>query len=67
MIQNAEKFPWITKICDDINLLVADPKFLHNVDNYMAYNLQKIQIDSSQIEISMNFSIPQKFFCILDQ
>ena len=33
----------------------------------MAYNLQKFQIDSSQAEISTNFFIPQKFFCILDQ
>jgi len=33
----------------------------------MAYNLQKFQIESSQIEISTNVFIMQTFFCILDQ
>ena len=37
------------------------------MDNYMAYNLQKLPIDSSQIEISTYLFIPRKVFCILDQ
>ena len=50
-----KNFYGIKKICADLNLWATDPKFLHVVDNYMAYNLQKYHIDSSQIEISMSF------------
>ena len=34
----------------DLNFWAMNPKFLHAVDSFMAYNLWKFVIDSSKIE-----------------
>ena len=34
----------------DLNFWAMNPKFLHVVDSFMAYNLWKFQADSLQIE-----------------
>ena len=34
----------------DLNSWAIDPKFLHVVDNFMAYNLLKFQVDSIKIK-----------------
>jgi len=48
------------KIRADLNLWAINLKFLGIVDNYVTYH-----VDTSQIELSTNFFIPQKFFRIL--
>ena len=46
----------------DLNSWAIDPKILHVVDNFMAYNLYKFQVDSKKIRaypiqnVEKNFS-----------
>ena len=35
----------------DLNFWAMNPKFLHVVDNYMANNLWKFQVDSIKIKV----------------
>ena len=52
----------------DLNFWAIDPKVLHVVDSFMAYNLRKLQINSTKIEawaaLSLLISEPLKIgFC----